>query len=123
MHKIKLSGEIPTVIFLWKISLKIKSNSFVFGWGFCVFAQSSRFYERTVKMDNKGKKKNIQVEVPYRNIPEVQTKCGVTFEEKQYAKAHPESIYGGPTKTDVLGSYTGQPTDRYEKPVQDADDL
>lgn len=74
-------------------------------------------------MDNKGKKKNIQVEVPYRNIPEVQTKCGATFEEKQYAKAHPESIYGGPTKTDVLGSYTGQPTDRYEKPVQDADDL
>ncbi|MEA4814226.1 MAG: hypothetical protein VB112_04930 [Oscillospiraceae bacterium] len=29
----------------------------------------------------------------------------------------------GHGKTDPQGSYTGQPTDRYEKPVQDADDL
>lgn len=26
-------------------------------------------------------------------------------------------------KTDPLGSYTGKPVDKYEKPVQDADDL
>ncbi|MBE6704768.1 MAG: hypothetical protein E7583_05850 [Ruminococcaceae bacterium] len=69
------------------------------------------------------KKKNVQIEVPYRSIPEVQPNGSVTQAEKQYAKDHPESIYGGPTATDVLGSYTGQPVDRYEKPVQDADDL
>lgn len=27
------------------------------------------------------------------------------------------------SKTDPNGSYTGRPEDRYEKPVQDADDL
>lgn len=69
------------------------------------------------------KKKKAQIEIPYRSIPEVQTNSEVTPEEKQYAKEHPESIYGGPTMNDVLGSYTGQPIDRYEKPVQDADDL
>lgn len=26
-------------------------------------------------------------------------------------------------KTDPLGSYTGKPLDKYDKPVQDADDL
>lgn len=75
-----------------------------------------------MKMHDK-KKKNVQIEVPYRSIPEVQPGGNVTPQEKRYAKAHPESIYGGPTATDVLGSYTGQPIDRYEKPVQDADDL
>lgn len=28
-----------------------------------------------------------------------------------------------PARTDVLGSYTGTPTDNTENPVQDADDL
>lgn len=27
------------------------------------------------------------------------------------------------SQTDVLGSYTGKPKDKYDKPVQDADDL
>ncbi|MBR3995776.1 MAG: hypothetical protein IKI97_10920 [Clostridia bacterium] len=69
------------------------------------------------------KKKQVQIEVPYRKIPEVQPGGSVSEEEKKYAKEHPESIYGGPVFTDVLGSYTGQPADRYEVPVQDADDL
>ncbi len=70
------------------------------------------------------KKKKVQIEVPYRSIPEVQTNGEVPSEEKQYAKKHPESIYGGPTVSDVLGSYTGLPTDDiYDVPVQDADDL
>ena len=72
---------------------------------------------------NDRKKKNVQIEVPFRNIPEVQTNGSVTPYEKQYARKHPESIYGGPAVSDVLGSYTGIPSDKYEKPVQDADDL
>lgn len=35
-----------------------------------------------------------------------------------------EGTYFDPKiKTDPLGSYTGRPSDRSEKPVQDADDL
>lgn len=68
------------------------------------------------------KKKKVQIEVPHRNITEVQT-TPFADEEKQYARQHPESIYGGPVFTDVLGSYTGLPADPYEVPVQDADDL
>jgi len=33
------------------------------------------------------------------------------------------SLIGEGSKTDVLGSYTGKPKDKYDKPVQDADDL
>jgi hypothetical protein len=29
----------------------------------------------------------------------------------------------GPSNTDILGSYTGKPKSKGEKPVQDADDL
>ena len=68
------------------------------------------------------KKKHVQIEVPYRKVTEIQT-TPFTEEEKQYARQHPESIYGGPVVNDVLGSYTGQPADAYEVPVQDADDL
>jgi hypothetical protein len=32
-------------------------------------------------------------------------------------------LLGKVSKTDVLGSYTGRPMDRDEKPTQDADDL
>ena len=39
-------------------------------------------------------------------------------EKDKTKKQHPESI-----KTDVLGSYTGVPEDKYDTPVQDADDL
>ena len=73
------------------------------------------------KMDKK--KKKVQIEVPYRRVPEVQTYMGISEEEKQYARKHPESIYTGSEMTDVLGSYTGIPADKYDKPVQDADDL
>ena len=69
------------------------------------------------------KKKKVQIEVPYRRIPEVQTDMGISEEEKRYARKHPESIYTGSEMTDVLGSYTGIPADRYDEPVQDADDL
>ncbi len=34
-----------------------------------------------------------------------------------------EKMYGQPSKTDPLGSYTGKPADVNEKPVQDVDDL
>ena len=37
--------------------------------------------------------------------------------------AKAKNLYGEPTMTDPLGSYTGQPIEKYEKPVQDADDL
>ncbi len=34
-----------------------------------------------------------------------------------------KNLYGQPTMCDPLGSYTGQPIDKYEMPVQDVDDL
>ncbi len=33
------------------------------------------------------------------------------------------SVFDDPSDTDVNGSYTGRPKNRYERPVQDADDL
>ena len=36
------------------------------------------------------------------------------------AKAY---LSGEMLKTDPMGSYTGKPIDKYDKPVQDADDL
>lgn len=35
----------------------------------------------------------------------------------------PEGLNIGRIRTDPLGSYTGQPADPLEEPVQDADDL
>ena len=32
-------------------------------------------------------------------------------------------VFNDPSKTDVLGSYTGKPKHKRERPVQDADDL
>ena len=72
-------------------------------------------------MDKKTHK--VTPEVPYRRVTEIQTTPTLPEEEKTNVKKHPELLYGGATPTDVLGSYTGIPENRYEKPVQDADDL
>ena len=79
-------------------------------------------------MDNKKKKKEsgISVEVPHIDLPEVQsteyvfTKHGKIFGDENN-KA--ENSFNVPSKSDVLGSYTGVPENKYEVPVQDADDL
>ena len=77
-------------------------------------------------MDNKKKKneKGISVEVPHIDLPEVQsTEYVFTKNEKIFGNREVENSFKNPSKSDVLGSYTGVPENKYEVPVQDADDL
>ena len=73
-------------------------------------------------MDKKNKepKRRVPVEVPHRRHPEIET-TEYVFENK--ANCEVTNAFAFPSKSDVLGSYTGMPADKYEQPVQDADDL
>ena len=43
--------------------------------------------------------------------------------EKQEPKKKTDDIYVSPSMCDPLGSYTGIPENKYDVPIQDADDL